>query len=85
MVYGMILLEHIKWKPAEQRVGIQNFAKKIGLKIDKILSYTEQKHVWDGLEQGILSMYEAGNTIYAIGKKIKTHTIFGATFFNISK
>ena len=42
MVYGMILLEHTKWKSMEQRVGIQAFAKKIGLKIDKILSYTEK-------------------------------------------
>lgn len=36
MVYGMILPEHTKWEPTEQRVGIQDFAKKIGLKIDKI-------------------------------------------------
>lgn len=168
MVYGMILLGHIKWEPTEQRVGIQNFAKKIGLKVDKFFSYAEnadfsgirnndtvifydwscicssrkdinkvvgqlvknhiyvysaqskyridkhcnfdqlnaafllfedirfrflsvqntkvvqkrvrsgryrgsanQKHVWDGLEQDILSMYEAGNTMYAIGKKLK--------------
>ena len=167
MVYGMILLEHTKWEPTEQRVGIQAFAKKIGLKIDKILSYTEkpdfsgiknndtiifydwsclcnsrkdiskyieqfvknhiyvysaqskyridkdcnfehlnaafllfedirfrflsvqntkvvqnrvragryrgnanQKHVWDGLEQNILSMYDEGKTMYAIGKKL---------------
>lgn len=41
MVYGMILLGHIKWKPTEQRVGIQNFAKKIGLKVDKFFSYAE--------------------------------------------
>ena len=39
MVYGMILLEHIKWKPTEQRVGIQAFARKNGLKIDQFLSY----------------------------------------------
>ena len=163
----MILLEHTKWEPTEQRIGIQAFAKKIGLKIDKILSYTEkpdfsgiknndtiifydwscicnsrkdiskyvgqfvknhiyvysaqskyridkdcnfdqlnaafllfedirfrflsvqntkvvqkrvrsgryrgsanQKHVWDGLEQDILSMYDEGKTMYAIGKKL---------------
>ena len=168
MVYGMILLEHIKWEPTEQRVGIQRFAKKIGLKVDKFLSYTgnadfpdvenndtvifydwscicnfrkdvskfierfiknhiyvysvqskycidnhcnfehlnaafllfedirfrflsvqntkvvqnrvrsgryrggrNRKHVWDGLEQNILSMYEAGKTMYAIGKKLR--------------
>jgi len=29
----MILLGHTKWKPMEQRVGIQAFAKKIGKKI----------------------------------------------------
>ena len=167
MVYGMILLEHTKWEPTEQRVGIQAFAKKIGLKIDKILSYMEkpdfsgiknndtiifydwscicnsrkdiskyveqfvknriyvysarseycidkrcnfeylkyafllfedirfrflsvqntkvvqnrvhagryrgsanQKHVWDGYESQILSMYDEGKTMYAIGKKL---------------
>lgn len=168
MVYGMILLGHIKWDQNEQRFGIRAFAKKIGLKVDSFFSYTEnvdfsdvrnndtvifydwscicnsrkdiskfigqfvknhiyvysaqskyridkhcnfeqlnaafslfedirfrflsvqntkvvqsrvrsgryrggtnQKHVWDGLEQNILSMYEAGNTMYAIGKKLK--------------
>ena len=29
-----------------------------------------QKHVWDGLEQNILSMYDEGKTMYAIGKKL---------------
>ena len=168
MVYGMILLGHIKWDQNEQRFGIRAFAKKIGLKVDsffltqkmwifrtlgimiqlffmigavicnsrkdiskfigqfvknhiyvysaqskyridkhcnfeqlnaafslfedirfRFLSVqntkvvqsrvrsgryrggTNQKHVWDGLEQNILSMYEAGNTMYAIGKKLK--------------
>lgn len=107
MVYGTILLEHTKWEPTEQRVGIQAFAKKIGLKIDKILSYTEKpdfsgiknndtiifydwncicnsrkdiskyveqfvkNHICVYSAQSKLSMYEAGNTMYAIGKKLK--------------